>query len=175
MKFIWLITIFLICLSLCFYFLRCNTSLLAQPAFIQCLADSHFGQREDSHKTPHQTEPCRQSQKPKARQARGASFQGTGLLLLLPTRSPSLIPLPAATAHPGAAPQRAGALPRAPRLSQMCATLSSSKVGFKAEKNQGVMKPSWLAALTATPEPCCSCSRSRLSPGSGAALCLPWG
>lgn len=64
MKFIWLITIFLICLSLCFYFLCCNTSLLAQPAFIQCLADSHFGQREDSHKTPHRTEPCRQSQQP---------------------------------------------------------------------------------------------------------------
>lgn len=62
MKFIWLITILLICLRLCFCFLCCNTSLLALPAFIQCLTGSHFGeQTEDFHKNPHQTQPCRQS------------------------------------------------------------------------------------------------------------------
>lgn len=51
MKFIWLITIFLICLRLCFCFLCCNTSLPALPAFIQCLTDSHLGeQTEGFHK-----------------------------------------------------------------------------------------------------------------------------
>lgn len=51
MKFIWLITIFLICLRLCFCFLRCNTSLPALPAFIQCLTDSHLReQTEGFHK-----------------------------------------------------------------------------------------------------------------------------
>lgn len=65
MKFIWLITILLICLRLCFCFPRCNTSLLSPPAFIQCLTRSHFGgQTEDFHKTTRQTKPRRQSLRP---------------------------------------------------------------------------------------------------------------
>lgn len=51
MKFIWLITIFLICLRLCFCFLCCNTSLPTLPAFIQCLTDSRLReQTEGFHK-----------------------------------------------------------------------------------------------------------------------------
>lgn len=65
MKFIWLITILLICLRLCFCFPCCNTSLLSPPAFIQRLTRSHFGERaEDFCKNTHQTKLCRQSLRP---------------------------------------------------------------------------------------------------------------
>lgn len=53
MKFIWLITIFLICLRLCFCFLCCNTSLPTLPAFIQCLTASHLREQTEGFRKKH--------------------------------------------------------------------------------------------------------------------------
>lgn len=86
MKFIWLITIFLICLKLCFCFLCCNTSLPALPAFIQCLTDSHLReQTEGFHKKQAVQAACDPTWNP----GEGAAFQRGTLPASNSTSNPS--------------------------------------------------------------------------------------
>jgi len=120
MKFIWLITILLICLRLCFCFLCCNTSLPALPAFMQCLTDSHFAEQTEEFRknTPLQAEPAIS---PKIWHKRETSFRRTHLLLTFIAGSPGPAPVrvPAVQALDCAEPPavgRAGGFPGTPRL-----------------------------------------------------------
>lgn len=110
MKFIWLITIFLICLRLCFCFLCCNTSLPALPAFIQCLTDSHRReQTEGFHKNMQCPEPCRP---PEIQGKGGATFKRGTLSASNSTSNPftqskpSWQTPPSETSHSSAKPQQ---------------------------------------------------------------------